>query len=154
VSDRRCSSALPLTFPTRSAKPLSTASPGTHPYRVQTRGTADRRIITAASNLSDRAYAAKPRTTLPHRNNHHVRSRLSVSHILGSYDVLSGHSSSEAVCAGFNAFGTNFTFSNIGSVVRLWPFSVSANRYAIMMADFTTACTQTQQTAARSSMHS
>jgi hypothetical protein len=51
VSDRRCSFALSLTFRKRSTKPLSTASPATNPYRVQTRGTADRRIITAASIL-------------------------------------------------------------------------------------------------------
>jgi len=58
---RRCSLASPLTFLKRSAKPMSTASPGMHPYRVQARGMADRRIITACIESADRTYTTKPR---------------------------------------------------------------------------------------------
>lgn len=125
VSDRRCSSALPLTFLKRSAKPLSTASPGMHPYRVQTRGTADRRIITAASSLRivpTLLWLLSRATTLPHRI--HVRSRLPFSHSLGSYAALSGHSSSEAVCAGFNALETNSIFSENRICCPAWSLIV------------------------------
>jgi hypothetical protein len=72
-----------------------------------------------------------------------LRSRLSVSHSLGSYAALSGHSSIEAVYAGFNALDANFIALNIGSVVpAMSTRRVSVNRSAV--ANITIACTGTQ----------